>query len=159
MASTTEQQQTTIEKVFHPNPICESWHMMKDALMDSNGGVRNPACKIDSVSCSAEMSSDVSDLCAWHRIRMARHERMSCGCGPVDVCGGDSTGRWMFRNYYDCWEIPVMDTMGKFYCCGQCQNSDSETHECGQMLVGDCCLEKHTNATKLAPKGRYCWDY
>jgi hypothetical protein len=151
MASTTEQS-TMVAKVFHPNPICESWYMMKDALMDSNGGVHNPACKCDSMSCSAEMSSDVSDLCAWHRIRMARHVRLSCGCGSVDLCNGDSTGRWLFRNYYDCWDMPVMDSIGKFYCCGQCQNSDSETHECGQMLVGDCCLEKHPNAIKLKPK-------
>ncbi len=145
----TTQTVVTRQIKFHPNPT-QDWQTEKTRLMDSNGGVRNPACKIDSKSCSSSMSPDVTDLCEWHRLRMARHVTMQCGCGPVDTCWGDSPGRWMFRNYYDCWEIPVVDTMNKFYCCGHCQNTDTETHQCGEsMLVGECCLDKHPNATKI----------
>ncbi len=153
----TTQTVVTRQIKFHPNPT-QDWETVKNAgsgsvtleLMDSNGGVHNPACKIDSKSCSSSMSPDVTDLCEWHRLRMARHVTMQCGCGPVDTCWGDSPGRWMFRNYYDCWEIPVVDTMNKFYCCGHCQSTDTETHQCGtSMLVGECCLDKHPNATKI----------
>ena len=81
------------------------------------------------------MSGDVADLCEWHRVRMASHVVMSCGCKKWDLCSGDSTGRVMFRNYYNCWEMPVIDSIGKVYCCGTCQNCDGEKYQCGVMLV------------------------
>jgi hypothetical protein len=135
---------------FHANrPEQEYWYNFTDKLMDSNGGVHNELCKIDSKSCSKEMSGDVADLCEWHRIRMARHVVLSCGCKKWDLCSGDSTGRVMFRNYYDCWKMPVIDSIGKVYCCGTCQNCDVEKYQCGEMLVGDCCFERHSECVKL----------
>ena len=137
---------------FHANVFtCEdsdNWNKYVETLMGNNGG-HNVSCAIDSASCSKEMSADVSDLCAWHRMRMARHVRLSCGCKEWDTCSGDSTGRMMFRNYYDCWEMPVIDSIGKVYCCGTCQNCDGEKYSCGEMLVGNCCIDKHSACIKL----------
>lgn len=45
--------------------------------------------------------------------------------------------------------MPVIDSIGKVYCCGTCQNCDGEKYECGGMLVGDCCVEKHSACIKL----------
>lgn len=137
-------------KTFHANVFdCDDWFKYTKTLMDSNGGVHNELCAINSKSCSKEMSADVADLCAWHRVRMATHVRLSCGCKEWDLCSGDSAGRAMFRNYYDCWEMPVIDSVGKVYCCGTCQNYDNETHKCGEMLVCDHCLERHSGCRKL----------
>jgi len=81
---------------------------------------------------------------------MASHHFYQCECGSEKhYCSGDATGRHIFREYYDCWKIPVQDMTGKIYCCGQCQNRDAETHTCGRMLVGECCLDKHPNSIKL----------
>ncbi len=135
-------------ETFHANVFVD-WSNYVGTLMDSNGGVHNELCAVDSKSCSKEMSADVSDLCAWHRVRMARHVVLSCGCNEWDLCSGDSAGRMMFRQYYDCWEIPVIDSIGKVYCCGTCQNRDGEKYSCGEMLVGNCCVEKHSACVKL----------
>lgn len=139
-----------MSKTFHPNMFdCDDRHKYTETLMDSNGGIHNELCAIDSASCSKEMSADVADLCAWHRMRMARHVVLSCGCKEWDLCSGDSVGRMMFRNYYDCWEMPVIDSLGKVYCCGSSQNCDGEKYICGEMLVGDCCVEKHSACRNL----------
>ena len=61
-----------------------------------------------------------------------------CACKNHDICCGDTIGRGMFREYYDCWEIPVFDDV-RLYCCGRCQNSDNYVVLCGDMYV----CEKH----------------
>ena len=138
---------------FHANVFscdnCDDWHQYTKTLM---GTSHNDSCKIESKSCSKEMSADVSDLCAWHRMRIARHVRLSCGCKEWDLCSGDSVGRALFRDYYDCWEMPVIDSIGKVYCCGTCQSCDAEKYSCGEMLVGNCCVEKHSDCVKLNKK-------
>jgi hypothetical protein len=134
--------------MFKPNSTTTHWSE-KTELCSSNGNVHNEACKIDSQSCSREMS-DIADLCQWHRIRMARHVTVICACGIVDACAGDATARRMFRNYYDRWDIPVFDSANLLYCCGECQNTDTETYQCGtRMRVGPCCIDKHPNASPI----------
>ena len=141
------------KKTFHANVFdCEHSHDWSNHVETLMGTAHNDLCKIDSMSCSKEMSADVADLCAWHRMRIARHVRLSCGCAEWDLCSGDSTGRMMFRQYYDCWEMPVIDSIGKVYCCGSCQNCDGEKYECGGMLIGDCCVEKHSACITLDEK-------
>jgi hypothetical protein len=108
----------------------------------------NPACKYYSSQHSVKMS-DVSDLCEWHRLRMAKHIIEKCGCGQCDVCIGDSTGRHIFRDYYNRWDMPVIDSSGLMYCCSGCQNADRETHMCGDMRVGKCCISKHQHARPI----------
>lgn len=131
---------------FHPNST-SSWYNFI-SLCDSNKA-HNPLCKIDSKSCSVDMSQ-INDLCQWHYYRMATHHNFPCGCGSEKYfCSGDATGRHIFREYYNCWDIPVQDLSGKIYCCGQCQNRDAETHTCGRMLVGECCLNKHPSSKKI----------
>jgi len=61
----------------------------------------------------------------------------------------------MFRQYYNLWDLPVIDMSDRLYCCGQCQNRDAETHECGQMLVGSCCIDKHPNAYQIKKSNNY----
>ena len=131
--------------IYHPN-VTKNWYENKH-LHQSNNGEHNPLCKIDSVFCSKEMS-DVSDLCEWHRLRMAQHVKCKCDCMEVDGCSGDAHGRGMFRDYYNLWDCPVYDAIG-LYCCGKCQNTDGETHICGEMYVGDCCINKHINAIRI----------
>jgi hypothetical protein len=100
--------------------------------------------------------SPYNDLCLWHYCRMARYLSISCDCGSEHyTCYGDSISRHMFREYYNCWNIPVKDLFGKLYCCGECQNKDSETHYCGLMLVGECCIEKHQGAKKIK---KWIWN-
>ena len=128
---------------FHNNTENNDWNQWN---FDS---VHNDLCKINSTSCSKEMSEDVNDICAWHRMRMAKHVRLECDCSTWDACDGDAVGRWVFRDYYGCWDIPLIDSIGKFYCCCSCQAGDLETHQCGDMLVGECCKEKHSACFKL----------
>jgi hypothetical protein len=130
---------------FHPNST-EKWGNVIH-LCDSHKD-HNQLCKINSKACSTKMSP-YNDLCLWHYCRMAKYYYSSCGCCTVYACYGDSTGRHIFREYYNCWDIPVKDSFGKFYCCGQCQNRDSETHYCGTMLVGECCIAKHPGANLI----------
>jgi hypothetical protein len=130
---------------FHKNP---TKHWVDNVHLSETFGGQNPQCRIHSKSCSTEMS-DISDLCKWHRLRMGQHIQEHCGCKLNDICFGDATARYMFRSYYDRWDLPVIDMTGKLYCCGSCQNGDRETHECGQMLVGPCCVDKHPNATRF----------
>jgi len=130
---------------FHPNSQV-NWKFHAN-LCDSNGG-HNNLCKIDSKSCSTEMSP--YDLCLWHYYRIASYHELACGCGTEKFfCSGDATSRKLFRDYYDCWKIPVQDLTNKIYCCGTCQNRDSETHYCGDYLIGACCLAKHPGAKML----------
>ena len=131
--------------IFHQNPT-ENW-FNNIHLCDTYGG-QNPNCSVKSMSCSKDMS-DISDLCLWHRLRMAHHFKESCGCKINDVCSGDAVARQVFRNYYKQPKLPVMDLSGRLYCCGYCQNTDSETHECGIMLVGKCCIDLHKNAISI----------
>jgi hypothetical protein len=137
---------TTVK--FHTNVFdcdnCDDWLKYTETLMNSNNGVHNNECAIDSDCCSKEMSKDVTDLCAWHRMRMARHVQITCGCKKLDLCSGDAVARGMFRKYYDCWDMPVIDSIGAVYCCGKCENTSSNTHTCGEMFVGPCCLHKHS---------------
>ena len=70
----------------------------------------------------------------WHRVRMASHFIVQCDCGTHDICRGDGIGRHMFRDYYDRWDIAVGDAC-HIYCCGSTQNADSQTHQCGSMMV------------------------
>lgn len=124
--------------VYHPNvgiPF-HSW-TLKDI-----GKSSNPKCAVESECCTEKMS-DVRDLCHWHRQRMAQYEEFKCNCNEWIVCCGDSPGRRMFRNYYDNWDIPVSDLTYRCYCCGDCQNGDTEKYLCGNMLVGDCCKHRH----------------
>ncbi len=142
---------TTINTIntFHPNSNVHWYDFI--TLCDSNKD-HNSACKITSKSCSKDMSQ-YNDLCLWHYYRMASHHKFSCDCDSVGsdkyYCFGDSTGRHIFREYYNCWDIPVQDTSRQLYCCGRCQNTDTETHMCGRLLVGDCCIDKHPNSTKI----------
>ena len=114
----------------------EEWHNLK--FLSNNNGGHNENCSIDSESCSKEMATDVpqtfKSLCKWHRARMANHYVVNCGCRSHDICSGDGVGRMMFRNYYDRWDIAVQDACDT-YCCGPTQNGDSQTHQCGSMMV------------------------
>ena len=107
-------------------------------------GKHNPQCRIDSVFCSKKMSPH-DGLCFWHHARMAWIKPLSCGCQMNLVCCGDATGRWMFRNFYNVWEIPVSDCSGTLYCCGQTQNSDTQSYVCGDMMVCQECSRKHNS--------------
>jgi hypothetical protein len=102
------------KKIFHTNVFsCDNsddWHQYTKTLMDSNGGVHNDSCKIKSKCCSKEMSADVSDLCAWHRIRMARHVVLSCGCKEWNLCSGDSVGRGITMIVGRCLWLIVLAT-------------------------------------------------
>lgn len=140
----TDNQESTLpvpiikSPIFLPNPD-DSWSIHVDTLYNSNGNKHNPLCSVvDSVSCSKEMADDVPDhmkqMCKWHRVRMATHVVMDCDCALHNVCVGDAIGRRIFRNYYDCWEIPVHDGTG-LYCCGNCQNTDGQIRRCGRMNV------------------------
>lgn len=140
---------------FLPNSDV-SWHTLVNTIHNSNGG-HNAKCSVDSISCSKEMALDVpsdqKQLCAWHRSRMAVHETVRCGCRDNAVCNGDATGRIMFRNYYNLWDIAVCDVSGQFYCCGTCQNADTQTHRCGDMNVCPTHLQLH-DAKTLRPINR-----
>jgi hypothetical protein len=140
--------------VFHPNirfPL-DTWKI------EDMGIIENPNCAIDSKSCTETMS-DVKDLCKWHRRRMAQYWESSCKCNQWIVCDGDATGRNMFRNYYNDWTIPVIDLFGKFYCCGACQNGDSEKYFCGHMRVGNCCKHRHKSECLTRKYGSsYDWS-
>jgi deoxynucleoside kinase len=115
-------------------------------LYESNNE-HNDKCKIDSDKCSNEMS-DISDLCLFHRLRMAKRQIINCDCTKnIDCCSGDSIGRHQFRQYYNYRNIPVIDLVNKLYCCSSCQNRDGELYMCGNMLVGECCAHKHSNNT------------
>lgn len=130
---------------FHSNSNKNWVQFIK--LCDSNGS-HNDSCKINSKSCSTEMSP--YDLCLWHYYRMATHHDFSCGCGSEKkYCSGDAVSRGLFREYYNLWDIPVQDLTRNIWCCGKCQNEDAETHCCGVLLVGKCCLVKHPGAIKL----------
>ena len=131
--------------MYHPNSNNHWTYFTK--LCDSKGS-HNDLCKINSNSCSTEMSP--YDICLWHYYRMATHHDFICACGSEKkYCSGDATARGFFREYYNCWEIPVQDLTKNIWCCGQCQNRDAETHYCGELLVGECCLAKHPGAIKL----------
>lgn len=126
---------------YHNNP--NQYWTNNMHLHKSNNNLHNDICKINSVECSNEIS-DVSDLCLFHRLRMAKRCIMSCNCiKNIDCCFGDSIGRKQFREYYNYKDIPVIDITNKFYCCGDCQNKDNEEYICGNMLIGDCCIHKH----------------
>lgn len=115
-----------------PNYVGDWYHLLESAY-ESNGG-HNPLCAIDSKYCSREMSQ-VDDLCLWHHARMARHQIVRCDCTEHVVCNGDAPGRRMFREYYGSWSMSVIDISGTVYCCGYCQNTDTQTHTCGLMQV------------------------
>ena len=105
-------------------------------------GKHNPQCRIDSEQCSKEMSP-YDGLCFWHHARMATIKLLPCGCQMNLVCCGDGTGRHIFRSFYNVWEIPVSDYSGTLYCCGQTQNSDTQSYVCGDMMVCQKCSEQH----------------
>ena len=133
--------------MFHTNPtkrLLDNMH-----LVNTNGEKHNEKCKIISKACSDKMS-DVPDLCEWHRLRMATHHKFNCNCKMNDVCNGDALGRRFFRDYYNMPNMSVVDMGGYLYCCGSCQNTDSETHMCGDMYVGSCCINEHPNAVPIS---------
>jgi len=130
---------------FHKNPI-GYWNDFQH-LMNTLGG-QNPLCRINSKSCSKDIS-DIADLCQWHRLRMGRHHYESCGCKMNNMCSGDTVARYMFKEYYNCWGLPIIVPTGTMYCCVSCYNGDLETHKCGKMLVGECCINLHTNLCKI----------
>ena len=105
----------------------------------------NRECKVNSRWCSVRMSDD--DLCSWHHFRMSRHFKFKCNCQEHTIISGDQMARNLFREYYDCPDIPV--SVCEEYCCGKCQNTDTEEYTCGSMLVGLCCLHRHGSAIKL----------
>ncbi len=113
------------------------------------GKICNPKCKIctlcKSTSGTEEMS-DISDLCKWHRLRMGICNVYACKCGNFMYCQGDGIARNQFRTYYDCPDMPVFDSFGKFYCCGSCQNRDAEVAMCGEMRVCKDHLYRHNRA-------------
>ncbi len=113
------------------------------------GTSHNPACSVESQSCTQEMSDDVADLCKWHRVRIAKHMLVRCACQEFLACNGDSVGRRMFRDYYDCENIPVIDRGGNFYCCEGCANRDDYTHYCGDLKVCPTHLHLHRKAEPI----------
>jgi hypothetical protein len=121
---------------------------VKDWSPSQMGSHVNLKCSIESECCTEQMS-DAEDLCTWHRARMAQHSFTECDCQTFIACVGDSTGRLMFRYYYDCNDIPVVDSAGFFYCCSKCANTDNYTHTCGYMKVCSKHLEFHVNAVEL----------
>jgi len=127
---------------YHTNTTLD-WHYFTH-LTGTYGG-QNPHCSYTSQQCSM-IHSDIPDLCQWHRLRMGYHMQKNCACKINDVCMGDAVARDIFRQYYNCPNIPVIDTSNRLYCCGQCQNCDGETHYCGDMLVGECCIDLHPQA-------------
>lgn len=103
----------------------------------------NPKCTVKSDGCSKNMESH--NLCFWHSKRMGNRFPIKCDCGQEFTCvDGDSIGRYLVRNYYkmDFSRTPVM-MCGILYCCGSCQNSDSELYACGNMNIGNCCVNYH----------------
>ena len=59
------------------------------------------------------------------------------------VCSGDAIGRYIFRIFYDDWDVSVVDSTGSVYCCGSAQNCDSYIYTCGDMRICDECYHKH----------------
>jgi hypothetical protein len=118
--------------IIHINPE-ENWEDF--VHLCGNGNVKiNNSCKIDSKYCSEE-NSDMEGLCRWHRLRMARITIVQCGCTNNLCIFGDSTGRNLFREFYDNIDISVIDSIGDLYCCGQSQNTGEYVKKCGEMHV------------------------
>lgn len=94
--------------------------------------------------CSKDMYNE--NICYWHWVRMAEEKVATCDCGKSWlVAEGDMIGRRILRTYKQDFSMPVIDSSGKLYCCGQCQNADSEIAACGEMLVCENCLHLHKN--------------
>ena len=161
-AATAETAETAVataaKKYLAPFP--QSWNeIMK--TQNKTYGDHNPLCAIDSKGCSIEMADDIpegmKELCLWHRARMDQHVVEECGCKKQDACAGDATGRRMFRTYHDSWDMPVIDFVG-LYCCGRCQNGDSEVYMCGDMRVCNGCAEQHELGTLVPIEKLYSSD-
>ncbi len=129
-----------MDSPYHPNPG-KDWKDWGYMTCNPSGCKHNPSCKIDSNQCSKRMSS-ISDLCLFHRARMATHKQIRCGCSEHTVIYGDHTGRCMFNNYYKT-NLAVIDIPSTFYCCGPCQNTDSQQFTCGDMNVCAGCSTSH----------------
>jgi hypothetical protein len=97
----------------------------------------NTKCKIRSDFCSEEMNSEHDDLCLFHSMRMATVEEINCGCSSHVVLCGDATGRILYLHYrsLNSDDIAMVDSTGRLYCCGTCQNTDDYVTECGGMRV------------------------
>ena len=85
-------------------------------------------------------------LCVWHRTRIAKYYVVKCGCKSIEVGAGDAIARQMFRLYHRCWDMAVVDYIDT-YCCGSCQNANTETHMCGVMRICPNHLEDHDSKT------------
>lgn len=124
----------------------QSWDSIVESHYGSHGD-HNPRCAIiESKQCSTAMSEEVpagmKPLCLWHHARMASTNIIKCACGEHVCCNGDATGRTIYRNYHDSWNMSVIDGVGT-YCCGTCQNSGNHVAKCGDMYVCDEHLENH----------------
>jgi hypothetical protein len=107
-------------------------------------GNDNVKYKGKSLECSKEMYND--KVCFWHWVRMANEIEFVCGCGKNwNVAAGDAIGRHILRTYKQDFSMPVLDSIGKIYCCGECQNRDNEITNCGEMLICENCLHHHKN--------------
>ncbi len=138
--------------MFLSNPTTE-WECISKDNYATHGG-QNPLCSIKSECCSTLMANDVpleyKPLCFWHRHRMATHGQHVCACEKKwDICLGDAIGRYMFRSYYERFDIPVSDMTGSIYCCGSNQNREESIGCCGKMLVCAKCAPLHEKSLKL----------
>ena len=138
-------QRVPLRPFMWPN---EKWDDLVN-LMKSD--YHNPVCVIDSNCCSEERSSSASDLCRWHRARMATVYYSNCRCGPQILSYGDSIGRRMFNQYYG--NFPCISFSGT-YCCSHCNSCDDYVARCGSMAVCEDCLHFHNPANLVATT----WD-
>src|SRR5580692_9366072 len=127
---------------FHPNSN-DSWESIRSLYGTHNA--HNVACGVNSVQCSQEMSK--YPVCRWHHARMARWMNKQCGCKDNDVCDGDALGRMMFCQYYQIEKITVIDCSGRWYCCGECQNTDTQVYRCGDLMICEDCVSTHDQQT------------
>jgi hypothetical protein len=132
------------------------WLNMKDSLTSfkvaSFSDGHNPNCIIDSQTCSAEMATDVNNLCLWHRYRIGCHTQISCNCKSHTCVLGDTRAKQLAVKYYnlDYERLPVITPDSEFQCCYN--YSKSEFTKCGIMLVCKDHMSDH-DFTRVKVKG------
>lgn len=130
------------------------WHSLVKAGAPYGMGSmpQNPDCSVRTDNCSEAVEGD---LCVWHVHRMGLLVLEKCGCYTRPCVVGDATGRCLRRDYeikkaaargisLDYSSFAVVDSSGQLYCCGTCQNADTDIGRCGDMKVCGDCSYQHT---------------
>jgi len=102
----------------------------------------NEVCKYNNNYCSSIFVAN--NLCQKHYKLMAIPGIYKCKCNQeLEFCNGDAIARRLYIDYFNKWDIAVIDMPGEFYCCGSCQNRNTNITNCGNILICKKCINKH----------------